>query len=397
MYNDEVNFEFPADALAFRADLLEFLDAELPSWWVNFLSGDERNIAYTMEFCRKLAAKGWLTLAWPKEYGGGDVDVWHQIVLREVMWAAGEPRGPQYINLNFIGRAIMDFGTEEQIDRYLTPMAAGEAMWCQGFSEPDAGSDLGNLTTSAEDTGGGYRINGVKSWVSYGSFAEHCILMARTDPDAPKHRGISMFLVDVATPGINVRTIETIGGPPELAELTFEDVDVPYDSLLGPRNEGWRVAMTALNYERVGLAYGARTQAQLDQLIEFAQTTNDSSGRRLSTRPDAQSKLMRLRTLNRAQRLIMYRGLAEQEGATTPIDPSIYKVLGGQTSVDAAQLAIELVGSRGILLEADPSARLGDGPYAWWGHALPIQIAGGASEIQRDIISQHGLGMPRAR
>ncbi|MEL6983850.1 MAG: acyl-CoA dehydrogenase family protein, partial [Actinomycetota bacterium] len=312
-----MNFEYPADALAFREELLAFLDAELPSWWMNFLSGDERNIPFTREFCKKLAAKGWLTLAWPKEYGGGDADVWHQIVVREVMWAAGEPRGPQYINLNFIGRAIMTFGTEEQLDRHLTPMAAGDAMWCQGFSEPDAGSDLASLTTRATDTGGGFRINGRKTWVSYGAVAEHCILMARTDPEEAKHRGISMFLIDMATPGITVRTIETIGGPPELSELTFEDVDVPYDALLGPRNEGWRVAMTALDYERAGLAYGARTQAQLDQLVDYARETNDSSGRRLADRADVQAKLIRLRALNRAQRLIMYRGLADQGDAPT--------------------------------------------------------------------------------
>ena len=393
-----MNFEYPAEALAFRAELLEFLEAELPPWWVNFLSGDERNLPFTREFCKKLAAKGWLTLAWPKKYGGGDADIWQQIVVREVMWGAGEPRGPQYMNLNFVGRAIMTFGTEEQIDRYLTPMAAGEAIWCQGFSEPDAGSDLASLTTRAEDTGGGFRINGQKSWVSYGAAAEQCLLMARTNPDAYKHKGISMFMVDMATPGVTVRTVETMGGPPELAELTLEDVYVPYEALLGPRGEGWRVAMTALDYERIGLAYGGRTQVQLDQLVDFVKETNDSAGRRLAERADVQAKLIRLRALNRAQRLIMYRALADQTGAgATVIDPSIYKVLGGQTSVEAAQLAMELAGSRGILLEADPMVPLGDGPYAWWGHALPVQVAGGSSEIQRNIIAQHGLGLPRER
>ena len=393
-----MNFEYPAEALAFRTELLEFLEAELPPWWVNFLSGDERNLPFTREFCKKLAAKGWLTMAWPKEYGGGDVDVWHQIVVREVMWGAGEPRGPQYMNLNFVGRAIMTFGTDEQIDRYLTPMAAGEVIWCQGFSEANAGSDLASLTTRAEDTGGGFRVNGQKTWVSYGAHAEHCLLMARTDPEQTRHRGISMFIVDMDTPGIILRVIETIGGPPELAELTFEDVDIPYGALLGPRGEGWRVAMTALDYERIGLAYGGRTQVQLDKLVDYVQGTNDSAGRPLSERADVRAKLVRLRALNRAQRLIMYRALADQTGAeASVIDPSIYKVLGGQTTVQAAQLAMELTGSRGTLLPADPMVPLGDGPYAWWGHALPVQVAGGSSEIQRNIIAQHGLGLPRGR
>ncbi|MCY4377814.1 MAG: acyl-CoA dehydrogenase family protein [Spirochaetaceae bacterium] len=393
-----MDFEYPAEAEAFHDELLEFLEAELPPWWVNFLSGDERNIPFTREFCKKLAAKGWLTMAWPKEYGGGEADIWHQNVVREVMWGMGEPRGPQYMNLNFIGPAIMTFGTDEQKDRYLKPMAAGEVIWCQGFSEQDAGSDLASLATRAEDTGGGFRINGQKSWVSYGIYAEQCLLMARTDPDAPKHRGISMFVVDMATPGVAVRTIETVGGPPQLYELTFEDVDIPYDALLGPRNDGWRVAMAALDHERIGLAYGGRTQVQLDELVGFAQETTDSSGRRLSERGDVRAKLIRLRALNRAQRLIMYRVFADQTGAgAAVVDPSIYKVLGGQTTLQAAQLAMELAGSRGALLEADPMATLGDGAYAWWGHALPVQVAGGSSEIQRNIIAQHGLGIPRGR
>jgi len=148
----------------------------------------------------------------------------------------------------------------------------------------------------------------------------------------------------------------------------------------------------------MGLAYGARTHAQLDKLIGFVQENDDSSGRRLCERPDVQAKLMRVRTLTHAQRLIMYRGLADQAaGGPSGIDPSIYKVLGAHTAMQAAHLAMEVAGSRGMLLEADPMAPLDDGPYAWWGHALPIQIAGGSSEIQRNIIAQKGLGIPRGR
>lgn len=393
-----MKFEYPEEVQAFRADLFDFLESELPSWWVNFLSGDERNIPFTREFCKKLAARGWLTMAWPKEYGGGDADVWHQTVVREVMWGAGEPRGPQYMNLNFIGPAIMRFGTDEQKDRYLKPMAAGDVIWCQGFTEPDAGSDLASLTTRAVDTGGGFRINGRKKWISYGAYAEHCLLLARTNPNAPQHRGISMFVVDMATPGITVRTIETMGGPPELYELTFEDADVSYDALLGRRNEGWRVALAALDHERIGVAYGGRTRAQLDKLMRFVQDTTDSDGRLLSQRADVRAKLIRLRALNRAQGLIRDRAIANQTGAKAAvIDPSIYKVLGGQTTVQTAQLAMELAGSRGNLLEADPMATLDDGAYAWWGHALPVQVAGGSREIQRNIIAEHGLGLPRGR
>ena len=176
-----MDFEFPAEAEAFRTELREFLAHELPPWWTHMFVDDERAIPFTVELCMKLAAKDWLTMAWPKEYGGADADVWRQMVVREEMWAAGEPRGPQYMNLNYLGPAIMMFGTEEQKQKYIKPMAAGEVIWCQGFSEPSAGSDLASLATRAEDTGNGFRINGQKIWISYAQHAKHCMVLARTD------------------------------------------------------------------------------------------------------------------------------------------------------------------------------------------------------------------------
>lgn len=391
-----MDFEYPAEAEAFRAELRKFLKEELPSWWTNTWVDDDRIIPFTLEFCRKLAERGWLTMAWPKAYGGSDADIWHQNVVREEMWRYGEPRGPQYMNLNYIGPAIMMFGTDEQKERYIRPMAAGEVIWCQGFSEPDAGSDLASLRTRAEDTGSGFKINGQKIWTSYAAHAEHCFLMARTNPDAPKHKGLSMFLVDLETPGITVRPIDSMGGPIEFHEVFFDDAEIPYDAQLGPRDQGWKVAMSALEGERAGVGYAGLYQSQLDQLLRFVKETQDGTGRRVSERPDARGKLVRLRALNRALRLLMYKVVANQTvDDSVLVESAIYKTLAGDMSMQIAQLAMDVTGPRGFLLERDPMVTLGDGAYAWWTRALPVQTAAGSSEIQRNIIAQRGLGLPR--
>jgi alkylation response protein AidB-like acyl-CoA dehydrogenase len=182
-----MDFAFSEEEEAFRADLRAYLDVELPDWWRGMFVDDERAMPFTREMCRALAERGWLTLAWPVEHGGAAAGVWMQTILREEMWAREEPRGPQYMNLNYIGPLIMRFGTPEQRDRFLPPMARGEVIWTQGFSEPDAGSDLASLATRAEDRGDHYVVNGQKIWSSYADApADWCLLLVRTD--AQGHR-----------------------------------------------------------------------------------------------------------------------------------------------------------------------------------------------------------------
>ena len=392
-----MEFEFPAEAEEFRTELRAFMAKELPPWWTHMFAEDERAIPFTIEFCKKLAANDWLTMAWPKEYGGADADTWHQMVVREEMWAAGEPRGPQYMNLNYLGPAIMMFGTEEQKEKYIKPMAAGEVIWCQGFSEPGAGSDLASLTTRADDTGNGFRINGQKIWISYAPYAKHCMLLARTDPDAPRHRGISVFLVAMDTPGITVRPIDSMAGPIEFNELFFDDVEVPYECVLGPVDQGWTVTVSALARERTGFAGHQKTDRQLDLFTHFARESRDSSGRPLLERPELRRELMRLRTKNRAGRLMMYRAVSKQaDDQTAEVDAAISKVTAGECAVEAGELAMRLAGVRGQLYGQDPWKTLAaEGAYKLWAQALPTQIALGSSEIQRNIIAQRGLGIPR--
>lgn len=387
-----MNFEYPAEAEAFRTELRAFMKEEIPSWWTNILADDERSYQFSRDFCKKLAAKGWLTMAWPKEYGGAEADDWFQNVLREEMWSRGEPRGQQYQSLNFIGYSFMMFGTDEQKEKYLKPISAGEVCWCQAFTEPHCGSDLAALKMTAEDTGNGFKLNGHKTWVSYANNADHCILLVRTDLDSVKHSGLSLMFIDMDTPGIVMRDTPTMAGQTKVQELIFEDVEVPYEALIGPKDDGWKVAMKVLERERVGLGYTGRVNVQLNQLTEYIKDAKDSNGRPLSERGDVRTKIMRLRALNRSLRLVMNKVTV----APSLVDAAIFKVLAGDITIATGELALEITGQRGLLKEDDPTGilQLG-GPFMWWIYALPVQVAAGPSEIQRNIIAQRELGLPR--
>ena len=223
-----MDFAFTDEEEGFRAELRAFLAEELPAWWRGMFVDDPRALPFTRAFCAKLAARGWLTMAWPRAYGGQDASPWKQAILREEMWAHEEPRGPQYMNLNYIGPCVMRFGSEAQKRRFLPSMAAGAVVWTQGFSEPGAGSDLAAIATRAEERGDHFVVDGQKTWNSYADApADWCFLLARTTPGAARHAGLSVLLVDMRTPGITVRPIGSMAGPHELNEIFFDGVRVP--------------------------------------------------------------------------------------------------------------------------------------------------------------------------
>ncbi len=390
-----MNFEYPPAAEQFRSELRQFLAEELPEWWNRLFVDDERIIPFTRQLCRKMAERGWLTAAWPSEHGGADADEWMQMVVREEMWAAGEPRGPQYMNLNYIGPMVMKFGTPEQQERFLKPMAAGDVIWCQGFSEPGSGSDLASLSTSATDGDSCFVVNGRKIWISYATIAEWCLLLARTDPDSSRYNGLSMLLVDMNSPGIDVRPIPSMVGPIEYNEITFSDVEVPYDCLLGPRDAGWSVAMYGLTRERIGIAFHASLKTVFDSLLDYVRNTEDSTGRPLAERPSVRAGLARLHAHYRAAKLLGYRVIAAEEaGVMREMDPAIYKVFATEAYVFASEVALESVGTKGQLTEEDPLAPAA-GFFQHWLHSIPGLIGAGTNEIQRNIISQRGMGLPR--
>lgn len=391
-----MEFEFPAEVTKFREELREFIEQELPEWWVDLFDDDDRIFPFTREFCMKMAKRGWLTNSWPSEFGGSDRDVWSQMVVREEMWGAGEPRGPQYMSLNYIGPMLMDYGTPEQQERFLKPMAAGEVLWCQGFSEPGAGSDLAALSTRATDSDDGFVVNGQKIWTSYATAADWCILLCRTDPAERKHEGISILLVDMKTPGITVRPIDSMGGMKEFNEVFFDNVTVPYDCLVGPRGEGWRVAMSALAHERVGAAVFSRTKLLFDQLVEYVKTNTDNKGVPLAKRESVRSGLVRLYARYRAARLLSYRVVSAMDaGDDNSVYPAVSKVFSADLNVLMGNIGLDILGARGQLKMTDEATQLDGLLNHHWVHSIPHVIAMGSNEIQRNIISQRGLGLPR--
>lgn len=391
-----MEFAFPAAAEAFRAELRAFIRQELPDWWTGLFANDERVFPFCRQFCQKLADRGWLTMAWPREYGGQDADIWQQMVVREEMIAVGEPRGSQYMNLNYIGPAIMMFGTPAQKERFLKPMGRGEAFWCQGFSEPGAGSDVAAAQTRAVDTGEHFVVNGQKIWTSYAIAAEHCLLVARTDPDAPKHKGLSMFLVDMDTPGITVRPIDSMGGPVEFNEVFFDNVVVPHDRLLGPLNEGWNVILTSLAFERGAFATHVWMERALAGLIRYLKSERDDSGRSMIDNPAVRADIVRMKTRVRASRLLCYRLISRQDaGAVDAVDPAVAKIYATEAAVHVGETSLKLLGAKGQILAGDPLAPLRGNVYGGWVHSIPMVIAAGSNEIQRNIIAGRGLGLPR--
>ncbi len=387
-----MDFAFTAAEAAFRAELRSFLADELPAWWRGMFVEDERAIPETRRICRKLAERGWLTMAWPAEFGGSGASVWMQTIVREEMWAHEEPRGPQYMNLNYIGPLIMRFGSPDQQQRFLPPMARGEVIWCQGFSEPDAGSDLASLATRAEHRGDHFVVNGRKLWTSYADApADWCLLLVRTDPDAPKHRGISVLLVDMSTPGITVRPIDTIAGPREFNEVSFDNVVVPRDCLLGEKNEGWELVVAGLTFERAGIARYARAGQMIELLVEWARDTGRAH------EPDVRCKLADLRVRYEAARLLNYRTLSLQAAGEVPsTEASIARIHNGQLEQLVSQVGLELLGPLGQLDAGDRRAPLAGEVRRHWARNVPTTIAAGTLEIQKNVVAQRGLGLPRS-
>lgn len=391
-----MNLEFPEVAEQFRTDLRQFIAEELPDWWTHLFNHDERVTGAALDFCQKLAKRGWLTMAWPKEFGGQDADVWMKVVLSEEMRYVGEPRGPQYMCLNYIGPLIMQAGTPEQHERFLKPMAAGKALWCQGFSEPGAGSDLAALKTKAVDNGECFVVNGQKIWTSYAANANWCLLVARTDANSQKHKGLSMFAVDMKTPGVTVRPIDSMGGPSEINEVFFEDAKVPYDCLIGPLDGGWGVIVGALANERLGIAFHAHIINPFDRLLDYAKNTKDEKGRPLSERASVRLGLCRLHARWRAAKMLLYRVAADNAaGSQDPVGPAVYKTFASEASLFAADVAFDIMGPTAQLTEYDAGSPCEGLATNQWIQNIPALIGAGTNEIQRNIIAQRGLGLPR--
>jgi alkylation response protein AidB-like acyl-CoA dehydrogenase len=263
-----VDFEWSAADLAYRSEIRVLLRSLVPEDRGRFRPGVEHSVEGSRAVCERLASSGHLVPHWPTAVGGGAESVWRQVIVGEEMWRMGEPRAPQYLNVNFIGPAIIQFGTPEQQQRYLPDIVKGRALWCQAFSEPDAGSDLSRIRTTATAVDGGYVIRGVKAWISYAEIAEHCFLLARVPGESEQAgRGRTLFLVDMDIAGVTVTDVASIVGSHTFHEIHFDDVFLPADAVLGAPGAGWDIVRAALVNERAGAAEYCQVESALDAAL----------------------------------------------------------------------------------------------------------------------------------
>jgi alkylation response protein AidB-like acyl-CoA dehydrogenase len=349
------------------------------------------------EWSRRLFEAGYAGLTWPTEYGGAGAPYTHQAILLEEVARAEAPEHIGIIGLGMAGPTIISHGTEEQKARYLRPILSGEEVWCQGFSEPGAGSDLASLRTRAVRDGDDFVVNGQKVWSSFAHIADWCILVTRTDPDAPKHEGLTYLLVDMHTDGVEVRPLRQVTGDPEFNEIFFSDVRVPASNIVGEADGGWKVAMTTLLHERgtLGFALTARLEVQLNKLLKLARGVS-VNGRRAADDPLIRDGLAQQWIELQALRFTNYRSLTKlmTDGVPGP-EGSIAKLHWSESNQRLTKLALRVLGPRAQL----------DGEEAMWGGYWQYQqlrsrgntIEAGTSEILRNIVAERVLGLPRSR
>jgi alkylation response protein AidB-like acyl-CoA dehydrogenase len=382
-----MDFDLGDQAAALRSRLRELITSHIAEDYLGAFTDDPADLDVAQRFCKLLADEGLLTIAWPTEYGGGGGSLWDQTVVREEMWAHHEPRGAQYMGLNWVGPAIMAHGSDEQKRRHLPAIAAGEVIWCQGFSEPEAGSDLASLRTRAVPDGDGWRIEGQKIWTSYAGMAQWCVLAARVG-EGQRHEGITMFLVPMDTPGITVRPIRSMLGPHHLNEVFFDDVGTGPDAVLGGVGNGWAVIRKALAHERVGIARYARCERLLSAL-----------GRELAPHWDQLPASLRAQWARalvqvRVARLLAYRTVHAQAAGELPdVLASAARIAVTQCDQAVAEVLAQALEDEA--LEAGSSAPLHGAVEDHWRYAQAATVASGTIEVQRMIVARDLLGNTR--
>ena len=390
-----MEFKFTEEDEQFRTELRAFMKAELPETWEGagrYPEEDDWDLNITVR--KKMADKGWLTMHWPEEYGGQNASPVKSAIYNEEIAYMRAP-GRDIFGVRMLGPTLMIHGSEEQKKTHLPSVAKGEIQWCQGYSEPESGSDLASLSTRAVRDGDDLVINGGKVWTTMAHRADWIMLLTRTDPDAPKHRGISFVLVDMKSPGVTVRPIINMAGGHEFNQVTFDDVRVPRANVVGDEDRGWYVAVTLLDFERSGIDYSAAARRMLDDVKEFA-TETKRNGQPLIEIPWIRT-LMADRYIDcEVARLMAYNVAYMQSQDLIPTkEASMSKVFGSETVQRVTDSALDILGQYGTLVRDNKWAPLKGRVQEHWMNAFAGTIAAGTSEVQRNIIAGRGLGLPR--
>jgi len=395
-----VDFSWSPEHEEFRHKVRAWLKQNLPPELCVDDAADER-VAPNREIFEKrrkfqaqMNSAGWSGLSWPSEYGGRGAGVIEQVVFDEEYSRARAPVLPGYSGIGLCGPTLIQWGTEAQKKTFLPRILSGEDIWCQGYSEPGAGSDLASLQTRATDMGDYFLVNGQKVWTSGAQYADWMFVLARTDPAAPKHKGISYLLLDMKSKGVEVRPLVLMNGHAHFNEVFFEDAIIPKENLVGEKNEGWKVAMTTLMYERGGGGGGGHT-SQVRRLAALARNI-EFDGRPAWEQEWVRQQIAQFAIECEAARLTRLRSLTRRiKGLPPGPEGSVLKLFGSELGVRIAQFATELLGGFGII--GDSTKAVPDAPR-WLNRVLSSRqytIAGGTSEIQRNIIGERTLGLPR--
>jgi alkylation response protein AidB-like acyl-CoA dehydrogenase len=381
----------------FRKEVQAFIETEAPSAKKG-MSGEEALVANwgaNQEWFKKLAERGWIAPAWPKEYGGAGMTVMEQFVLNEELALHRAPR-PMHliIGLGMAGPTIITHGTDDQKERYLPGILAGEDVWCQGYSEPGAGSDLASLQTRAVRDGDDYVLNGQKIWTTLAHMAKNMIVLARTDPDAPKHKGITYFILDMKAPGVSVRPLINMAGGHEFNEVFFDNVRVPKENVIGEENRGWYAAVTTLDFERSAIGSSIGMKQGVEALIEFAKSHTGDNMSTLKTNPMLRYELADRMIEAEAAQMLSYRVASMQSRGLIPnYEASLLKLFSTELNQRIAATGMDITGLYGQI-QGDQGPNKGRYGYTFL-RSVAYTIEGGTSEVQRNIVAQRGLGLPR--
>lgn len=385
-----------AEAADLRGQVLDFCYKTIPLTVRGLERQGTMSDGDSGAFFKALGVAGWIGRHWPAEYGGRSATHLQTAIVDEALGYARAPLSAYLLSVKVFGNSLMLFGTATQKSKYLPMIAAGDAMFCQGFSEPMAGSDFGSLRTTAVRMGDEYIVNGHKTWTSSAEVATQMYLAARTDPQAVKHRGISLFVLDMETPGITVNSFATLGGG-VLNEVFFENVRIPAENLLGDENRGFHQAMRSLDLERSCMDRVGAARFSLDRLVEYvSQDGSDGAGRRLADVKAVQEKIGELRTKLQVARSFGYliaRNLDAGKGVSAEF--SFGKLYVGLLTQAIADATVDIVGTLAQFEHGSPHA-IFDGLFPAVYRASPaLTLAGGSSEIQRGVIAVRGLGLPK--
>ncbi|MBE3602400.1 acyl-CoA dehydrogenase [bacterium] len=398
-----MDFKYSAEAEAFRREFRTWLEANMPKRrsendeepGSDFVRTNEDDWQFSLAWHRKMHAGGWVGVNWPKEYGGRGATLEQMVVYNEELVRAHAPGIVNGLGIMLVGPTLIHWGTEEQKKRFVPKILSADEIWCQGYSEPGAGSDVASLKTRAIEEGDYFIVNGQKVWTSGADRADWCILLVRTDPDAPKHKGISYLLVDMHSPGVTVRPLVQMTGEKGFNEVFFEDVRVPKKNLVGEKNQGWQVAVTTLMFERTSIAAMRDMMSPVRQLTRLAQSIRRNGG----SAWDDSGVRQRIAGFACEAQALRYSNLRQLTRRLKGLPPgpegSAGKLVVSDLNLRMAKFAMELLGPYSQF-EHGAAMAMDGGRWSYrMLSARALTIAGGTSEIQHNIIGERVLGLPK--